>query len=74
MLRYNTGPTAMIDDTATALLLRVDLEIAFNKSRLACVPKLATNGSVRPVAHLHGCSTELEHLYHHRKLHPPQST
>jgi hypothetical protein len=64
----------MIDNTANALLLRADLQIAFNKSRLACVPKPATNGSVRPVAYLHECSTEPEHLYHHRKLHPPQST
>jgi hypothetical protein len=70
MSRYNTGSTATLDDTANALLLRADLYIAFDKLRVAFVPKPATDGSMRLVAHLLEYSPELEHLYHNRELHP----
>jgi hypothetical protein len=69
MSRYNTGSAATLDDTANALLLRADLHIAFDKPRIALVPKPATNGSMRLVAHLLEYSPELEHLYHNRELH-----
>jgi hypothetical protein len=51
------------------LLLRVDLHIAFDKPHVAFVPKPATDGSMRLVAHLPEHSPELEHLYHNRELH-----
>jgi hypothetical protein len=70
MSRYNTGSTATLDDTANTLLLRADLHIAFEKPRIAFVPKLAIDGSMRLVAHLLEYSPELEHLYHNRELHP----
>jgi hypothetical protein len=69
MSRYNTGSTATVDDTANALLLRADLHIAFDKPRIAIVPKPASNGGMRLVAHLLEHSPELEHLYHNRELH-----
>ncbi|KAF2023443.1 hypothetical protein EK21DRAFT_80903 [Setomelanomma holmii] len=70
MSRYNTGSTATLDDTPNALLLRADLHIAFDKPRVALVPKPATDGNMRLVAHLLEYSPELEHLYHNRELHP----
>ncbi|KAF2623331.1 hypothetical protein BU25DRAFT_414346 [Macroventuria anomochaeta] len=70
MSRYNTGLTATLDDMANALLLRADLHIAFDTPRLAFVPKPATNGSMRLVAHVLGSSPEFELLYHNRELHP----
>ncbi|KNG46892.1 hypothetical protein DDE82_009028 [Stemphylium lycopersici] len=70
MSRYNTGSTASLDDMANALLLPTDLQIAFDKPRIALVPKPATDGSMRLVAHLLENSPELEHLYHNRELHP----
>jgi hypothetical protein len=70
MSRYNIGTTATLDDTANALLLRADLHIAFDKPRVAFVPKPVTDGSMRLVAHLLEYSPELEHLYHNRELHP----
>ncbi|KZM18263.1 uncharacterized protein EKO05_0003198 [Ascochyta rabiei] len=70
MSRYNTGLTAGLDDMANALLLRADLHIAFDTPRLAFVPKPATDGSMRLVAHVLGSSPELELLYHNRELHP----
>jgi hypothetical protein len=70
MSRYKTGSTATLDDTANALLLRVDLHIAFDKPRVALVPKPAADGSMRLVAHLLEYSPELEQLYHNRELHP----
>jgi hypothetical protein len=69
MSRYNTGSTATLDDTADALLLRADLHIAFDKPRIALVPKLDTDGSMRLVAHLLEYSPELEYLYYNCKLH-----
>jgi hypothetical protein len=70
MSRYNTGPAATLDDPANAMLLRADLHIAFDKPRVAFVPKPAADGSMRLVAHLLENSSELEHLYHNRELHP----
>ncbi|KAF1923044.1 uncharacterized protein M421DRAFT_104714 [Didymella exigua CBS 183.55] len=70
MSRYNTGVTATLDDMANAFLLCADLHIAFDAPRLAFVPKPATNGSMRLVAHVLGSSPELELLYHNRELHP----
>jgi hypothetical protein len=70
MSRYNTGSAATLDDTANALLLRADLHMAFDKPRIAFVPKPATDGSMRLVAHLLEHSPELKHLYHNRELHP----
>jgi hypothetical protein len=70
MSRYNTGTTATLDDTANALLLRADLHIAFDKPRIAFVPKPVTDGGMRLVAHLLEYSPELEHLYHNREVHP----
>jgi hypothetical protein len=52
MSQYNTSPTATLDDTAYALLLCANLHIAFDKPRFAFAPKLATDGSMRLVAHL----------------------
>jgi hypothetical protein len=69
MSRYNTGSAATLDDTANALLLRADLHIAFDKPRIALVPKPATDGSMRLVAHLLEYSPKLEDLYHNRELH-----
>jgi hypothetical protein len=70
MSRYNTGSTTTLDDTANALLLRADLHIAFDKLCVALVPKPATDGSMRLVAHPLEYSPELEQLYHNRELHP----
>ncbi|KAF1828445.1 hypothetical protein BDW02DRAFT_652052 [Decorospora gaudefroyi] len=71
MSRYNTGSTSTLDDTANAVLLRADLHIAFDKPRIAFVPKPAGDGGdMRLVAHLLEYSPELEHLYHNRELHP----
>ncbi|KAF2820871.1 hypothetical protein CC86DRAFT_374153 [Ophiobolus disseminans] len=70
MSRYNTGSTATLDDTANALLLRADLHIAFDKPRVALVPKPAADDSMRLVAHLLEYSPEIGHLYHNRELHP----
>lgn len=71
MSRYNTGSTSTPDDTANALLLRADLHIAFDKPRIAFVPKpTGDGGGMRLVAHLLEYSPELEHLYHNRELHP----
>jgi hypothetical protein len=69
MSRYNTGSTATLDDTANALILRADLHIAFDKPRVAFVPRLAIDSSMRIVAHLLE-RPELEHLYHDHELHP----
>jgi hypothetical protein len=60
MSRYNTGSSATLDDTANALLLRADLHIAFDKPRVAFVPKPVIDGSMRLVAHLLDHSPELE--------------
>jgi hypothetical protein len=69
MSRYNTGPTATLDDTANALLLRANLHITLDKRRVAFAPRLVADGSMQLVAHLLECSHELEHLYHNRELH-----
>lgn len=71
MSRYNTGSTSTLEDTANALLLRADLHIAFDKPRIAFVPKpTGDGGDMRLVAHLLEHSPELEYLYHNRELHP----
>jgi hypothetical protein len=69
MSQYNIRSAATRDDTANALLLRADLHIAFDKPRIALVPKPATDGSMRLVAHLLENSPKLEYLYHNRELH-----
>jgi hypothetical protein len=56
---------------AKTVLLRADLHIAFDKPRIAFVPKsTGDGGNKRLVAHLLEYSPELEHLYHNRELHP----
>jgi len=70
MSRYNTGSAATLDDTANALLLRADLHITFDSPSVVFVPKPATDGSMRLVAHALEHSPELEHLYHNHELHP----
>jgi hypothetical protein len=52
MSQYNTGLKTALDDTAYAPLLCADLHIAFDKPRVAFAPKLATDGTMRLVAHL----------------------
>ena len=67
----NTGSTSTLDDTTNALLLRADLHVAFDKPRIAFMPKPAgDSGEMRLVAHMLEYSPELEHLYHNRELHP----
>jgi len=70
MARYNKGSSTTLDNAANALLLRADLHIAFDRPRVALVPKPAADGSMRLVAHLLEYSPEFEHLYHNRELHP----
>lgn len=70
MSLYNISESNTLDDVSNALLLRADLHLAFDRSHIALVPKPATDGSMRLVAHLLDCSPELEHLHHNRELHP----
>ncbi|KAH8721509.1 hypothetical protein GQ44DRAFT_561534, partial [Phaeosphaeriaceae sp. PMI808] len=50
--------------------LTTALHIAFDKPRIAFVPKPAADGNMRLVVHVLDYSPELQHLYHNRELHP----
>lgn len=54
----NTGSAATLDDPANALLLRADLHIAYDKPRVALIPKLAIDGSMQLV-----CASSTHPLY-----------
>jgi hypothetical protein len=57
----------MLDDTDNARRSCAGLRIAFDKP---FVPKPATDGSMRLIAHLLKKLPELEHFYHNRELRP----
>ncbi|KAF2123824.1 hypothetical protein P153DRAFT_303528, partial [Dothidotthia symphoricarpi CBS 119687] len=72
MATYNNNQSIVnMDDVANAILLRVDLHLAFDGPKFTFVPKGEGNDA-QLVCHLVDTSEELVHLYHNRAL-PPSS-
>ena len=75
MSRYNMGEGHTLEDSSNALLLRADLHIAFDIPKCVFVPKLFSDlEHPQLVTHLLEASTELEHLYHNRRLQSTRSS
>jgi HNH endonuclease len=69
MSRYNMDQENTPEDTSNALLLRADLHIAFDLPKFVFVPKPFSDPEhPQLVTHLLEASTELENLYHNRRL------